>query len=278
MGIQFLPIPPIPHLSEFAQGKMHLLLPPLLNMSVYWDHYYDLAQRGAYLILDNGAFEDGHSIDPTELINLAVDVRAREVVASDVLMDRIGTMDAAYEFLQAYKRTLEDRSRTYPLNIMLVPQGNTIYEWGRCLQDLIKLFKNTLPGRQYSIGIPQRTEAWVGGRANLIARFIESMYYESGRALQVHLLGAHSEVIKLAECALRFPWIRSVDTVKPFTFALEGITIPKVYARTQGEPKRPGDYFTRVLTESQLKIARDNISIYNRRLSLLPLESEVTAL
>lgn len=260
-------IAPIPNLAEFAQGDFHLLLSHLIESDMgeaYVNHYRNQAQHNdAWLTLDNSAYELQAGGAVENLFKQAVFLGAREIVLPDVMHKMEATKRSGAEALYVLD-PLADQLDAMKIQIMLVPQGETIYEWGMCLSHLISMHNAVFPDRIYTIGVAKDYEVFTGGRANLIQRFVEPLRKE--RRFDVHLLGVGNELTDLSALATRFPWIRSTDSVKPFVYGLHKVRLTMGYMDTPPYPGRPKNYFETPIPEGLKPLVKHNIRIFRDRI------------
>jgi hypothetical protein len=255
---------PVPELKRFANGSLHLLLAHLLSKPEYRAHYAKQRRHGAYLILDNSAHEFGAGSDPEELLLRAMDISAQEIVVPDVLFSHEGTLAASDHALQTW---IQDPHKTiFVLNprLMYVPQGKAPYEWARCLTGLIQLHRKATKWglrRDFVIGLSKDYETWGDdGLEDLIVGYLEPCFETAqriGLRFDVHMLGWGRNLWKLEGIAQRHKWIRSIDSAKPFVYALSDVRLnPAEDAPTY--PTRGLNYFTRRLTPEQVPLAEAN--------------------
>lgn len=91
--------------STSAHSNRHLVLAHLVETDVaYADFYLSMADRGDYLIMDNGAYELGESYAPDKLIDLAKRCGAHAIVLPDYPAQPADkTIDAAKEWIPLFK-------------------------------------------------------------------------------------------------------------------------------------------------------------------------------
>lgn len=267
-------IPPIPDLPRYGVGDFHLLLSHLLKDQRYYAHYTRERERGAYLVLDNSAHEEGEGNDPEVLLFNALAIRAQEVVVPDVLDDGPATVERSLEALEVWfegtstvnRRLIHDLSPA----LMYVPQGKDEQEWKECLLELLRIHFYISKRYEYRprfvIGLSKDYEVWDGGLLHLIDEYLvkvrdDYLIYNP----QVHLLGWGRKCWALAEIAKKHPWIRSTDSAKPFVFARKQINlynyieeVPPAY------PGRPKNYFSTALGPRQRHAAEANIDLFRR--------------
>lgn len=264
-------IPPIPDLRRYGQGNFHLLLSHLLKDKRYFDHYEDQRKKGAYLVLDNSAHEDGEGTDAEVLLFNGMAMRAQEIVVPDVLDKGPETVERATEALEMWfegtstvnHRLIHELSPA----LMYVPQGRNEREWRDCLDDLIRMHLYVARRHEYRpnfvIGLSKDYEVWDGGLLNLIDDHLEPLAKQF--KCKVHLLGWGRKCWNLADIARKHPWIRSTDSAKPFVYARARINLwahiedlPPTY------PGRAEDYFEKALTPTQREFAENNVDLFKR--------------
>lgn len=257
-------IPPNNSLPLFGRGSFHLLLSHLLKNKVYYKHYEEQRERGAYLVLDNSAHEFGVGDDPEALIFNALALRAQEVVVPDVLDDSAATLDRAVDALELW---FESKylviNREMPA-LMYVPQGANVAEWVVCLNSLLDLHRYVTKKSQYRsdvvIGISKDYEVWDGGIERLLTNYVEPLRQQH-KNIHVHLLGWGRELWALGWLATKFPWLRSTDSAKPFVYALNGLELDVQYA-PPAYPGRSDNYFRRRMNNEQIALSQKNVAVF----------------
>jgi len=255
-------IPPIPDLTYQATTDIHLLLSHLIDRPGYLEHYRRRKRMGDYIILDNSAHEHGSGNGARKLLFQAMLVGADEVVCSDVLFDAAGTCERTEQMLLYI--CSDDGWNAYwtagAPRLMLVPQGKDEKSWAWCLKRLINVYDAHVSHLVTSppvIGVSKDYDDWNGGIARLISRYCKP--YRS-RGIDVHCLGWPTNLWSLAQVRKRTPWVRSVDSAKPFVYAAAGIRlepggpVPKY-------PHRMPNYFDTPLARCT-PIARTNVEVF----------------
>lgn len=265
-------IPPIPMLRQFGNGTFHLLLSHLLQDNRYFLHYKEQRDRGAYLVLDNSAHENGAGDDPELLMWNCLSLNAQEVVVPDVLDDGPATVERAVSALETWFEHPHVHQRLLAASptFMYVPQGSHVKEWERCLHDLVQLHAYVTRKHNYRqhfvIGLSKDYEVWSGGLMYLIKTYLEPLVNKlkkNGILVQVHLLGWGRDLWALEEIGKKHPWIRSTDSAKPFVYALKEIDLLEhMDSEPPKYPTRPKNYFSRTLTEEQTLIAKKNCGVF----------------
>ncbi len=210
-----LPNPSVENWSPTV-GKlfgMHLILADkVLADSEYRDNYLERKHAGEYIILDNGAAENGVSLGSEELLEAARLVEADEIVAPDVLEDSQATIEQTESFLSE----MAERLRRTKLRIMVVPQGTNGYEWQMCAQTLYGLLESLGLSQRIIIGVPKHMDSKVtGGRINVLDALIDGW----GAPFKFHLLGSGELLCRDIAGARMLKEIRSLDTSLPAALA-----------------------------------------------------------
>lgn len=210
--MQYAPIVP-PQLSEVlldAPTNYHFAL----GQKLVWDsEYYGalysiLAQRGAFIIVDNGAAEAEDRRVPFEEIDKAAARfgEAVEYILPDVLRNKKATIEATCDE--------SVRMRVLPRQRMIVPQGQNWVEWLDCLFEI----DQRLQGYYATIGIPKHLEELPGGRMQAMELVTKNDFHTRHK---IHLLGAHNNLIteaRLVEEA--YPGlVRGIDSGEPIAHA-----------------------------------------------------------
>lgn len=274
--MQTIPIPPCAHVTEFMENEhTHLVLAHIFQQyPQYAKHYSELAHIRAkvppYIILDNGAYELGKSISPTDLYHIAKKVRANEVAMPDALRDREATLIATESGLRAFQALLHEDNMIGP-NIMLIPQGRTVAEWAYCLFKMVDLYVNRYRFTQefyrsaLVIGVPKWLQELPGGRYDMIANYVHPVVSDlCGTVIHVpvhvHCLGWETDMFSVGRLVRDFPWIRSIDSAKPFRFAAANKLLD--WTLCQPDYRHGSDYFNWELNPIQLAFAKDNLQTY----------------
>jgi len=95
------------------------------------------------LYLDNGAYEQGASIDVKKFVELVRFLEPEVVIAPDVYGDGNGTIDLTRRFFSFELPRLT--------RVMIVPQGRSVSEWTECFQTLTSEFKDYF----HIVGLPR---------------------------------------------------------------------------------------------------------------------------
>lgn len=243
--MKFAPIPPTDLLYE-RDRTFHLCLAHVLLGNVRQLEYYQQWATSVddYVILDNGAYELGHSFRFEHVLEVAREILPDEIVLPDVFLD---AGDTIKEALKGYDLLRQDETWDH-VNLMVAPQGATTTEWMHCLDTLASSIEPDI------IGIPVVYESRMG-RGVLVKKVID--YLGDGEYQpHIHLLGWDGDLFKLESYAKEFPHvIRGTDSAKPYYYSMlpapSYISEGKQIVRPHGYFDLPGEAFhTRYLSEN----------------------------
>jgi hypothetical protein len=230
-------ISPFSLMREIPNTGYHLVLAHLLQDPEY-RAFYQTAE--GYKILDNGAAE-GSLVSNRELIKLAKEIGANEIIVPDVMGNFTETVSLMHDFA-GYAEEHPEFSYTAVL------QGvNT--------RELILAYETTRDvGYVSNIALPRYMQHIDPHERILWAKVIRERFVSN---IDIHCLGATSwtrEVLKLAEdgCA------RGIDTSMPIVLGLAGIRL----SESRDYVPRAMDYFHIEATEEQKEIIHDNVNTY----------------
>jgi hypothetical protein len=213
-------------LLDTASG-FHLVEATRLKTRAHVMTWSNLHDRGHFIMLDNGAAETvkvlhGHAfeengikeigkpIDFTNVIDLGADIGADEIILPDMKLERSWT----------YLNTKKWAASIPAFKRVVVPQGRDWGEWTASLHELVSLDVMT-------ICVTKDYEELPGGRIKALDIIQRAGYNWTHH---VHLLGlkllpgvgVRTEVMRIVE---RFPWVRSLDTAAPISFAQHDVDI-----------------------------------------------------
>lgn len=219
-------------LSHISEENYHMCLAHLLfkpGMEAYTEFYKaQCAKEGSYVIMDNGLIEgDPQPIEV--LVEKALKVGAHELILPDVFFDAAETVKAVEG---AVKYILDNNVR---INLMVVPQGETLTEWSWCAQKLI----------DYNIecvGVPKSLTGLLGRDGRLMAMMQLMLDMPSASAYNFHLLGCYKSAIEIITIdsasrnkANKLPTIRGVDSALPYIYTRADLLINEA-DRPDSEP------------------------------------------
>lgn len=247
--MQVASIVPMPYLHLVKDKSYHLCLAHLaLRFSGYRDFYKGLAESGKFVILDNGAAE-GETVEIERLVELAVYMKASELVLPDFLGDYDRTLDEAYRALH-YVRSKEN----YKGRIMVVPQAPSFEKWLSAACEMLEWPVDT-------IGIPKFLTYAFGPYARLLA--LNQLKNRVGLDFrEIHLLGCAYDPREVGAISVLSPVeVRGVDSSLPYLYTREGHNL--LYALREGIPRSQTEVnFYESDTDASLLAA--NIQIWER--------------
>lgn len=258
-------IPPFSLLDTIKRQRHHLVLAHLIEQSQAYHRFYLEREDPWFITLDNSAHEFGRGNGIEKVWMIGLHIGADEIVIPDVLFDRQATLDSASSAINYIGKLTGDEYRP---RIMFVPQGNSRVEVTRCVWDLVKLWQSRRDVNEYfevTIGLSKDYEIWPGG----LHRMLEEEVLPAARELdafgttQVHCLGWGRDLWALRHIAEDFgDRIRSVDSAKPFVYALNDIKLNSRYIDIPPYPKRTENYFESFFNQSQKLIADYNVEVF----------------
>ena len=205
----------------------------------YADFYKKQVEKGAFVVLDNGAAEEDQMDLPT-MWKVIEYINPSEVILSDGLLDCDDTLSKSKQALEFYK------SKGYKGQYMFVPQGKNFAEWTLCYDTFDKTDIST-------IGISKFvTSAWNNSNARR-----DCCGYIDGK-IPVHLLGCHESINEVAEVSSLFDNIRSNDTAIAYIYSQAGQSIL--------DGKRPSgeiDFVKSNFNEQQIELLKQNIKDFD---------------
>jgi hypothetical protein len=237
-------IPPASLGYMLAGRPYQMMLPAPLTLHTYHDLYIEVGLRSTYLMLDNGAWE-GNRVPNIDLVRIGRRFRATELVTPDILNDPGRTRLETVNFIDWF-RTQFEQTGWHP-NFMAVAHGHTEHdarEFVRRVADDLPMVTTIGIGRAYARACGDKS-----ARAHL-AQWIANTY---PTRFKTHLLGYNDEWPD--EVLICSQWVRSLDTIAPFTAAWKGLLLR---ARPAGVP-RPHDYFYLEENQFDLGLVKANI-------------------
>ncbi len=120
----------------------YFVIPLLMEDPIYLQFMKDTKK---YIMLDNCVYESGVP-DMDNLLDLARQINAKEVVLPDYLFETEKTRQATRSFIES----LSNEEKT-EFRWMLVPQANTIFQWIDAYTSFIEEFGDFA----HSIGVPK---------------------------------------------------------------------------------------------------------------------------
>jgi len=204
---------PTKFLPIIEDEEYHMCLAHLIGKDDTYTRFYSkMAQKGRYVIMDNGVIEgDPRPIE--EIVKKALMIKANEIVLPDVYKNMLATLEKTYEAIRYVKGN-------FPFKLMGVPQGETIDEWIQCAETMIMMDIDV-------IGVP-KVLTDIGGRDARIE--VLEILGNRLRGLDIHMLGCWKTPLEatLIECAVRdeiIPKVRGIDSAIAYVYSKAGIKV-----------------------------------------------------
>lgn len=206
-------IPPTKLLGLSKQTHFHLILSHWCQQDHDYASIYKVwSMHGHHIILDNGAYELGQSVDMSSLETVARFIRPTEIVLPDKLKDRHATIQMIGDSWPTFDSLQQDCGS----KAMVVLQGTTDEELIECFEEMHTCWNHFIG----SYGIPKHAgRGRLSGRCELLSKLMKSPKWNA--ELEFHMLGTATvnEVLLVANA---FPWVRSIDSSLPFVYAFHG--------------------------------------------------------
>ena len=257
---------PVVQLERFATlSDFHLILPHLVEKyPKYTEFYKERSRKKDFILLDNSIFELGHSLDKVELLEIAEDIGATEVVAPEVWHNKKDTIKLVDEFIQYHQQ------KRSSIRILAMATGETedeivesffYYNTHPHIDSLGLPFTLDYELKGISNNIKSETLKRVLNRWHLIERITN--YAESSSQLikPTHLMGLSDAVELQRYTGIRYYWVRSNDSSTAFVHGYN-----KILYTDRGLPCEKikqkldfGGYSTIELDEKQIQCITYNI-------------------
>lgn len=207
----------------------------------YASFYKKRLQEANFSILDNSAFELGASIDPKELVELALEYKPKVLILPDTLHNREKTLEDSITFYAKYSSQLMKNDTL----CMGVVQGNTFDELLDCVNKYHEL------GISY-IAIPFdciKDSNWNTVRVQFIRSVLFKINWPN---IRFHFLGIQNPSELLCYTKGEKERIFSIDTSSPIINGWKGNRYTD-YGLSQEKPKdKLAENLDIVLDENQL--------------------------
>lgn len=262
-------IAPIPSLAYSDDYRYQMMLAHLADNKKYVEYYRKSESKGTYLILDNGAHE-GAALPMLDLLRVAGDVRADDVALPDVPGNAMATKSATAEALDVLLTTEGQAAYTDAGSprLMLIPQGRTFEAWSASTRQLLRLHANALTRARVKHQAPvvavakHHVDRMAKRKLSEFRDEIWSVVHKQGvyeiEDVPIHALGWPRRLWTLAEVADDF---RSVDSCRPFVYAMKGIQL-EPGGKVPTYPGRPKRYFTHKIKKSEHEPVMRNIEVF----------------
>lgn len=259
---------PVPDLERFVDrgATHHLMLAHLFEIPGYVTFYRKRVELyDDYVIVDNGAKENGTGLGLKRVLELGSLVGAKEVVLSDVRYkgpETIASGRADLEWLVTPEGRLAYEAAGRP-RLMIVPQGADPFEWEDCLVQLTNMTENALATvfdmyQPPVIGAAYHYDHLFDGGINTILDKIR-------HGLTIHMLGWPRALRPLMQAAEKYD-IRTVDSSRSFVYGKHGVECHSGYPDYLASPypSRDAGFFTDPIPPEHYDTVKANISTFRR--------------
>lgn len=217
-------IVPVPHLEQIEDNHYHMCLAHLVENAKYAEFYRNMASKGKFVLMDNGAAE-GSQLSSDRLIKMYATINPTEIVLPDTLNDCVDTLRKTLSFVH-------DNGHL-PYRFMGVPQGKDFDEWCSCVEVMLR------EPRINSIGVSKFLNI-ATGREDIrfhACAYIQKVARALGRErdIEIHLLGCDEGPYLVGEIQKLFPMVRGCDSAFAFIATQAGETITEDTTRPVGE-------------------------------------------
>ena len=196
---------------DYQVGDLTFALAPLCNDNSKEINYVDklvaMKKQGRRIMMDNGAYELGKSVDIHEYIKWIVKVQPDYVVVPDVMKDGFRTCKLAKQFADAIDE--QPFNKVEGIEYIVAPQGSDMQELITCWNTI-----NEESITDAILGIPKHVGTW----ANRLQVAIELYNQGDYTFNNVHLLGFNSNefgIVKDFKLHRQTFQLASIDTKWP---------------------------------------------------------------
>lgn len=216
-------IGPTKHLKEFScykDNSYHMILAQhIIGDEKYREFYEERRRKGDFLLLDNGAYEFGQSVNKEVLIKAALLSQPNLLVLPDKRGFKKETIEMSYDFLNTLKHEIPKHTR-----IMAVTQGSNRADWLSCFLQFANDPDIDTIGISSTHGfLPRETHYF--SRAETIEYLAENDLIPKGKT--IHLCGVGNSGHIELERLKKFEFIEGVDTSAPVIHGLNNVRIIK---------------------------------------------------
>lgn len=207
-------IVPTPHLHQTAGDPYLMALAHVVQESPTYSAWFRSRTReGAFVLLDNGAAENGEGLSIKALLDAALAVRASQIILPDAISD-------AEQTLRLGKDAVGYPPLRYPQHLwslMAVPQGRTAEEYLDCVREMTRWPIQALGITRFLINTGIVTH-----RREILGEILE---ITDGK-LDLHLLGCPNDPIEAYEIEQTYPGaVRGTDSGIAAIFTQEGLRL-----------------------------------------------------
>lgn len=131
---------PTQHLRIEDASDYHLCLAHHLCQDLTYAFFFrEQVRRGAFVMLDNGAAENGVPMVIRHILYLSEILECQEIVLPDTIGDKNKTLADSYAAFSEVEESAQKGIR-----VMAVPQGRTPQEWKTCVMEMVSWEVDTI--------------------------------------------------------------------------------------------------------------------------------------
>ena len=209
-----------------AGGVVFVLAHQYLRDEAYAAYVDEASKSGATILLDNGAYEFGESVQNDELGQVAAAIWPDLLVLPDVRFDREATVERARSAIDTFAHP----SR----KLLAVPQGKSEKDILLSYEQLSDLTGVDGFGLYEEIG----NVAGYPSRHRFLSAMEDRGLIDSNK--YYHLLGMEENVQQVIRLST-LTWANSIDSCKPIVMGLNGVDVQA--SSFIPYPHRPANYF-----------------------------------
>lgn len=245
-------ISPICALNQISSlGDIEFCLAPYCKDTKYKQYFIDAKKKGRYIIMDNGIAED-NLISNKELVELAIEMKADELVIPDKIGDYKRSYEQKISFLEEYYDILHKNN----IKTQGVIQGKTFHEYLKAFLDLEEDKRVDVIGLPFRMNYCQFNET-TKDENHMWNRLMFLEYIKSYKPM--HLLGNNLPTELLC---ITNPQVRSCDSKLMARYGLN----KQIWDFDDKSKPKKRLYVNSKMTTKQIEIAVKNINMLRREL------------
>lgn len=207
-------IVPVQQLQDTSENQYHMCLAHLADNAEYAQFFANMAEKGKFVLMDNGAAE-GSQLQSDVLLKMYEKVNPTEIVLPDTLYEAGSTIQKTRNFLQLLSSEgLENQYRT-----MAVPQGHNLEEWEACARIFVRDTRINTIGVSKFLNVATR-DRYVRVKA---CDILYKLIHEYNRSdMEVHLLGCDEGPLIVKMIQNNHSFVRGCDSAFAYLQAQKG--------------------------------------------------------
>jgi len=218
---------PLKHLNEIIDDEYFMALSHAAENDEYLNFFRERVDEGKYVILDNSSIEMGGPDTFETYLEKAMLIGASEIMLPDIFQDPAATVLEAERCMAILKKV------GYSGNVMMIPQGETVWGWLSNARDLCNIRELRFPTNPYhghweanTVGITYRyTDLFGGNRLNVL--WLLSSILPGYQ--KIHFLGCKTDPRLEARLAIKQPEVRGVDSSYPCVYTHHGMELLPIW-------------------------------------------------